>query len=259
MKTTPVTPGMFCWHELVTTRTQEAAAFYKEMLGGEVAEFPAAGGQYAVLTVDGAAVAGFQPANASHPTDVPSQWLAYVAVADVDATCAKVIAAGGSVATAPHDSPMGRGAFIRDPQGARIGLFCAKPGATDGTNPCGPGAPCWMELLTSDVPAAAAFYATVLGWNIVEQVFPFGTVHVAQAGPTHVCSLFPRPANDRLTHNRWYPYFQVASVDQAHKRVRALGGMEASAVMPLPSIGRWFPAADAVGAEVAFMEFEERG
>jgi predicted enzyme related to lactoylglutathione lyase len=153
---------------------------------------------------------------------------------------------------------MGRGAFIRDPQGARLGLFCAKPGATDGTNPTGAGAPCWMELLTSDVPAAVAFYTAVLGWSIVEQVFPFGTVHVAQAGPTHVCSIFPRPARDRLAHNRWYPYFQVANIEHAHKRLHALGGMEAAPLMPIPTVGRWFPASDAVGAEVAFMELEPR-
>ncbi len=249
---------MFCWHELVTAHTAQAAEFYREILGGTVQAFPMPAGEYAVLHVDGAAVAGFQPANAAHPMDAPSQWLSYVAVDDVDATCARATDAGATIVTAPHDMPIGRAAIMRDPQGARLALFRGNPDATDGTNPCGPGAVCWMELETRDVAAASAFYARVLGWTIAEQKMPFGDVHVARVGKEAVCSICQPGAGDTAKHSRWVPYFEIASVDSAAKRIRALGGRECTVPMDLPSLGRWFPAIDSVGAEVALMELERK-
>jgi predicted enzyme related to lactoylglutathione lyase len=54
----------------------------------------------------------------------PPQWLAYVHVADVDASARKTTELGGKVLAPPMDIPdVGRIAVIQDPQGATIGLF----------------------------------------------------------------------------------------------------------------------------------------
>ena len=61
---------------------------------------------------------------------VPPHWSVYFQVADVDATVAAVTARGGAVNMPPTDiATVGRIAFVRDPQGAAVGLLV--PESTD--------------------------------------------------------------------------------------------------------------------------------
>jgi len=57
------------------------------------------------------------------PAQVPSYWLVYFAVEDVDASFKKAIAAGAREMLAPMDFPGGRFAILGDPQGASFGLL----------------------------------------------------------------------------------------------------------------------------------------
>lgn len=55
--------------------------------------------------------------------ELPSAWLAYVRVADLAATLAKVEPAGGEILVAPDPQIRdGRVAIIRDPLGAALGI-----------------------------------------------------------------------------------------------------------------------------------------
>ena len=49
----------------------------------------------------------------------------YFAVADTDASAAKVTELGGSVIVPPFDTPIGKMAVVTDPQGAVFSLFQA--------------------------------------------------------------------------------------------------------------------------------------
>jgi uncharacterized protein len=57
------------------------------------------------------------------PAQVPSHWLVYFAVDDVDASFKKALAGGAREMTAPRDFPGGRLAIVIDPQGAAFGLL----------------------------------------------------------------------------------------------------------------------------------------
>jgi predicted enzyme related to lactoylglutathione lyase len=58
---------------------------------------------------------------------LPSHWLPYVTVEDVDATAAKAKKLGAQIAMEPLDVPtVGRIAVLVDPHGAAIGLFKPK-------------------------------------------------------------------------------------------------------------------------------------
>ena len=60
--------------------------------------------------------------------DIPSHWMSYVHVADVDAAVAKVAKAGGEVLKPCFDVPgVGRIAIVEDPTGAVIGIMTAAP------------------------------------------------------------------------------------------------------------------------------------
>jgi hypothetical protein len=60
---------------------------------------------------------------------VPNHWHVYFAVADADATVAKIKQLGGSVVVEPFDTPIGKMAVVADPQGAVFSLFQAAPPA----------------------------------------------------------------------------------------------------------------------------------
>jgi uncharacterized protein len=113
--------GEFFWNELRTTDPRAAVAFYRAALGyGHEAM-----GDYHVLSSSGAGRAGVTAARGE-----PPHWLPYVMSDDVDATIARVVPAGGSVATPPADIPgIGRYAVLRDPAGASLAVMKPIPPA----------------------------------------------------------------------------------------------------------------------------------
>ncbi len=57
------------------------------------------------------------------PAEVPSNWLVYFTVDDVDQSFRKALDAGAREQLAPMDFPGGRMAIVSDPQGASFGLL----------------------------------------------------------------------------------------------------------------------------------------
>jgi predicted enzyme related to lactoylglutathione lyase len=57
------------------------------------------------------------------PDEVPSYFSTYFAVADADQAAQNAAAAGGTVMSAPFDSPYGKMAVMSDPQGAPFSII----------------------------------------------------------------------------------------------------------------------------------------
>ena len=57
------------------------------------------------------------------PAEVPSYWMVYFSVDDVDETYRKALATGAHEMLPPSDFPGGRFAIVSDPQGATFGLL----------------------------------------------------------------------------------------------------------------------------------------
>jgi predicted enzyme related to lactoylglutathione lyase len=75
---------------------------------------------YTILQNGGKGVGGLLQAPSA---DMPTMWLAYVTVPDIDATVAKLQQLGGVVCKPPFEVPtVGRIAIVQDPQGAMFGL-----------------------------------------------------------------------------------------------------------------------------------------
>jgi uncharacterized protein len=80
--------------------------------------------EYTLFEVGGQQVGGSMPP----PMEgIPNVWNAYFAVDDADATAAKVTELGGSVVQEPFDTPVGRIAVVRDPQGATFSIIKLAP------------------------------------------------------------------------------------------------------------------------------------
>jgi len=60
------------------------------------------------------------------PAQVPSYWLVYFTVEDVDKTHKKAVEHGAKELSEPQDFPGGRFSILTDPQGASIGLLKMK-------------------------------------------------------------------------------------------------------------------------------------
>jgi predicted enzyme related to lactoylglutathione lyase len=111
-------PGTFCWSELQTRDTAAAESYYTQLLGWTATTSDAAGMTYTEFSLDGRGVAGMMAMPPMVPAEMPAMWLVYFAVADCDATIAKVAELGGSVVMPPMDIPAGRFALVHDDQGS---------------------------------------------------------------------------------------------------------------------------------------------
>jgi len=112
-------PGTVTWNELITT-DPSAAKFYEQVAGLTTATMDMGMGEYTLFQVGGEMVGGTTP---PPMPGVPNHWHVYFAVADADATAAKVTELGGSILTEPFDTPVGRMAAVRDSQGAAFSIM----------------------------------------------------------------------------------------------------------------------------------------
>ena len=84
----------------------------------------------------------------------------------------------------------------------------------------------WYELTTTDMPAAAAFYAAVVGWGTCDASMPGLPYTVFTDGDAAVCGAMPLPqaARQRGERPMWLGYIGVDDVDAAAERIQRLGG-----------------------------------
>jgi predicted enzyme related to lactoylglutathione lyase len=117
--------GTPSWFELYARDYAAAVSFYQAVFRLDVQsvadsdEF-----RYSVLRAEGGDVelGGIMDSGSSLAEGVPSHWVTYWEVDDIDAALAKVRALGGSVTSEAADSPHGRVAGVADPAGAQFKL-----------------------------------------------------------------------------------------------------------------------------------------
>jgi predicted enzyme related to lactoylglutathione lyase len=108
--------GCMVWNELATPDPARARDFYSELLGWTLE--PEESG-YGVIKNRGALNGGIRPPQEGEPT----HWLVYYTVPACDEAIEKIRDAGGSVIAGPMETPVGRVAAVRDPQGAPFAVF----------------------------------------------------------------------------------------------------------------------------------------
>jgi uncharacterized protein len=114
--------GHFHWNELMTRNPEQAKSFYGATVGWTFEATPMPDGTYWVAKLGDDAVAGIFPLSAPRFDGVPEQWMAYLAVDNVDARVNKATAAGAELMRPLFDVPgVGRIAILREPGGAGVG------------------------------------------------------------------------------------------------------------------------------------------
>jgi hypothetical protein len=115
----------------------------------------------------------------------------------------------------------------------------------------------WHDLITTDVEAAKAFYAQVIGWNM--QSFPGSEDYtVVSAGTVGVGGIMaiPPDACERGAPACWQGYIAVDDVDDYAARILSRGGTIIRPATDIPNVGRFALAADPQGA--VFIIFKPR-
>jgi predicted enzyme related to lactoylglutathione lyase len=126
-------PGALAWAELLTPEPRAAVAFFQQLFGHEVTEYPQDdGGTYTTLIVDSAEVAGIAPLPADDDAaevgagdrdgqPMRAGWQVYFGVSSVVDAVAAAVAAGAVVLIEPEGDPddedAGSVATLQDPQG----------------------------------------------------------------------------------------------------------------------------------------------
>ena len=241
--------------ELMTPDQRAAAEFYHGVFGWEIEESPlpeeAGGGVYLQGKLEGDNVCGISaqmPGMEGHP----AFWGVYLAVDDVDAATAKVDAAGGKVEAGPFDvMDLGRMSAIQDPTGARVNLWQARSAVgTERANE--PGTPIWNEVVTPDIPAALAFYATVVGIGSQTSENMGDYTMITDVSGRPVGGAIP-PAMEGVPPH-WNVYFNVTDADETAATIESLGGTVVVPNFDVPGVGRMGVYSDPHGAMFNLMQ-----
>ena len=226
--------GRFVWHELLTTDTAAAAAFYPRIVPWRTQPSNMPG--YTIFMSGQSQVAGLM-ALPSEAGSAPAHWLMYVGTPDVDATCAQAQSLGARVCKAAADIPnVGRFAVLADPQGATFAVFT--PGS--GPPPAAPafGGFSWHELATTDVAAALRFYGQLFGWNkgVGHDMGAMGVYQLFEQGGMAVGGMCNTQGPS--TPPSWLSYVHVADSSRAVVAVKAAGGRLLHGPVEVPG-GSW--------------------
>jgi predicted enzyme related to lactoylglutathione lyase len=118
-----VRPGTISWTDLTVEHAETVRDFYHAVVGWTPAPVSMGGYSDFVMNAEGGeAVAAVCHARGSN-ADVPSVWIVYINVDDLDHSLAECERLGGSVLAPPRSYAGGRYCIIKDPAGAVCALY----------------------------------------------------------------------------------------------------------------------------------------
>ncbi|GGJ30149.1 VOC family protein [Paenarthrobacter histidinolovorans] len=116
--------GALCWNELHTRDQEAARSFYTDVFDVSFQEIHDDGHEYSTIRrpLDGREVGGvFNDAEAS----LPDHWMTWFASDHVHGTALRAVELGATLIRPAADSPLGRTAIVRAPQGETFGIIDA--------------------------------------------------------------------------------------------------------------------------------------
>jgi hypothetical protein len=243
--------GRFVWHELLTTDTAAAAAFYPKVVPWRTA--PSSMPGYTIWMAGQAQIGGLM-ALPTQAGATPPHWLIYVGTPNVDATCTQAQGLGAHVVKAATDIPnVGRFAVLSDPQGATFAVFTPGGGPPPATQPA-QGGFSWHELATTDVAAALRFYGQLFGWRKGpgHDMGAMGVYQIFEHAGSPVGGMC-RPGSAQSAPS-WLSYVHVADATRAVAAAKAAGGRLLHGPMEVPG-GSWIALlTDPQGGSFALQE-----
>ena len=253
---TPRPIGTFCWSDLGTTNAEAAKAFYAALCGWTYTDIPMGdAGTYTMVHAAGHEIGGLYALAGPMFEGVPSHFLFYVRVADVDATVGRCAELGGRVEMPGHDIPeRGRMAMLADPAGARFAIYEGRGHDGTAVPEDAAGVFCWHELQTRDPEGAVGFYRELFGWSakVDGGAQPY-TEFSLGVGDRAFAGMIKMDERWGEAPPSWMGYLNVADCDAAAQQVVSLGGTQFVPPTDIPNVGRFAVLADPTGAMFAII------
>jgi len=232
--------GRHVWSELMTSDSKGAEGFYKTVVGWTSAPFADSPMPYTIFRRHGdAGVAGLmQIPEGMH---MPPFWAMYIAVPKLEDAAAKIARLGGSALSEVITVPtVGRMQMLKDPQG--VPFYILEPEPREPSPDAEPeiGEASWLELMTTDAPAAMKFYQDVFGWQPGDamDMGPMGQYQLFNRGSRMIGGMMNKPPDMAQIPPNWAIYFRVPDINAAAARVSANGGTVINGPMEVPG-GDW--------------------
>ncbi|WEK47675.1 MAG: VOC family protein [Candidatus Andeanibacterium colombiense] len=256
--------GAPIWFELMTPDVAAAIPFYKAVGGWQIQTegiLMPNGTEYRMIArSDGGNLGGLlKLTEGMIAGGAAPGWLAYFHVEDVEASVTKAQELGATVHMPPTAMSAGTMAMIADPQGAPFYLMkpTPPPGQPDAKSDVFDGKKAghcrWMQLDTTDAPAANEFYKALFGWN-TERTMPMGEhgdYRFIENDGMPIGAFNPMIAPGQQP--AWQLYLGVEDIERARGAVLAQGGAVTRDVHEVPG-GDWiFMGKDPSGAGIAFV------
>jgi predicted enzyme related to lactoylglutathione lyase len=249
----PADSGRFVWHDLMTRDVSAARRFYGDLLGWRFEDTKRGDRPYVLARAAGSPVAGI--VDVSAVASAGSQWLSFMAVADVDKTVSEAQSNGGKVLVGPRDPvPMARVAVITDPQGAPLGLAQLRRDVPDPAKPSTHHF-FWHEYLARDAGQALEFYKRLAGYESTISESRLGVEYHVLRKTRGRAGLFQLPAAAADVQPNWLPYVLVDDPAALGTRAESLGGRVLVAAAPERRNGSLVVIADPTGAPLALQKY----
>lgn len=121
------------------------------------------------------------------------------------------------------------------------------------------GAPCWIDIVTSDFDAFSSFYGALFGWEFTDSGPDNGNYHTIEAATGRIGGVMPLaliPEEYRVVgmEDWWGVYLRASDGDATIERAVASGAEVIVDLMAMPEIGRSGTIKAPDGAYVAIWE-----
>jgi len=114
------------------------------------------------------------------------------------------------------------------------------------------GVPCWVDLMTTDLPTAQRFYAEVFGWEVEDMGEEFGHYGMATLRGKRVAGIGPVPPGQSMSS--WNTYLATNNLDATAAKAKDASGTIVVAPMDIGDAGRMAMLQDPAGALVGFWQ-----
>jgi predicted enzyme related to lactoylglutathione lyase len=109
-----------------------------------------------------------------------------------------------------------------------------------------PGTPCWVDLASTDLPAALRFYTQLFGWSAEDQGPDAGNYHLLTKEGANIAGAMGVMMEGQPS--AWTSYVSVEDADATAGRIRDAGGALYVEPVDVMTLGRMAVAADPSGA-----------
>jgi predicted enzyme related to lactoylglutathione lyase len=251
--------GTFCWFSLLSKDLNQSESFYKSLFKYEVNKMEISGlGESHLFSAQDMSFADLTLLDAT--SDVPSHWIPYVAVENVDESCIAAEKFGGKVIVSAFNLPsIGRTAIVHDPAGTPFHLFTPEDKESELKRTGDKlGQICWMELMLDNPKLVTPFYAEVLGWQIGEPVsMGDGEYTGFKINGQQIGGFMTRPTQAPKMSPAWMPYFTVSNIDEYTIMAEKLGAKVIMEKTVIPETGHFSAIEDTTGANLYLFEYNE--